>query len=121
MNHNFFTYSELLKIENLNDITKQNFTLDELKHFADFIVDLTAVGDGLPEVEQKELIELKRDFDYWADDYEELMSLLPLEVLYNPSETWIDERFTELKIKVADMAWMLVYNSRSNFFKDIYK
>lgn len=112
---NLFNFVDMLKLSNneINNITAQDFTLDELVDFADF---LAMLGEHF---RIKTLKEQYKDFVYWVNHYNRTCECMTLEEV--ETSEWLDEQFLELKIKVEDMATALVLDSGNPFFSEVHR
>lgn len=116
-NANLFNYANLLSVSNGNviNISKKDFTLDELKDFVSFMEVMNKAYNH----DNKDVREEISFFRYMAEDYERFMDTVPLAILESGSDEWIDEQFLSLKIQAADIACELVLHGNSDFFSDI--
>lgn len=117
LNANLHNYVNLLTVSNMNvvNIRNQDFTLDELKDFANFLHVLnTAYNDS-----NKDIEDCFRWFGYAVKNYESLIESLPEDVLSDVNYTGLDEEFLDLKCRIEDIACELVLNGNINFFSDV--
>lgn len=116
-NQNLFNFVDMLKVSNdeINHIAAQDWTLDELTAFADFIRGLGKWW-GISKME-----ELYRDFCRKANNYSNTCAMVSVEELYDKETDWIDDLFLEAKIAAEDMAAELVLYSGIQFFSEVHR
>lgn len=110
---NLFNFVDMLRVSNdeINKISAQDFTLDELIEFENFL-HLLGKYYQVDNIEQ-----MHRDFCYHANAFSNkcnIASIMEIETV-----DWLDEDFFGLKIMVEDMAASLVLYSGKPFFSEV--
>jgi len=114
--NNLHNHVALLSVSAVNHIAAQDWTLDELSAFADFIRDIAALHG-----ETRIAGDMYRDYKRYLHYYNEVVEASSLEELEDPKSTWIDDKFFLVKLAVEDMAAELVLYSASRcYFSDAY-
>ena len=114
--NNIHAHVKLLSCQSVNYIAAQDWTLDELEAFADFIRDIAALHG-----ETRIAGEMYRDYKRYLHYYNEAVEVATLEELEDPTSTWLDDKFFLVKLAVEDMAAELVLYSASRcYFSDAY-
>ena len=114
--NNIHNHVALLTCSAVNYIAAQDWTLDELEAFADFIRDIAALHG-----ETRIAGEMYRDYKRYLHYYNEAVEVATLEELEDPTSTWLDDKFFLVKLAVEDMAAELVLYSASRcYFSDAY-
>jgi len=113
---NVHAHVALLSVNAVNHIAAQDWTLDELEAFADFVRDMAALHG-----ESRIAGEMYRDYKRYLHYYNETMEVATLEELEDPDSTYLDDKFFLVKLAVEDMAAELVlYSASRHYFSDAY-
>lgn len=112
-NSNLFNFVDMLRLHDnaVNKIAAQDFTLDELVEFENFLVTL-GKAYGATNIDK-----LHRDFCYYANQFEMKTAQASMDEIENAD--WLDEDFLNLKLQVEDMAALLVFNTGNGFFSEV--
>lgn len=114
--NNIHNHIAMLSCHAVNHIAEQNWTLDELEAFADFVRDMAALHG-----ENRIAGEMYRDYKRYLHYYNETMEVASLDELEDPASTYLDDKFFLVKLAVEDMAAELVLYSASRcYFSDAY-
>lgn len=113
--NNLFDHVNLLRVQHINHIAAQDWTLDELDAFVAFVHDLAERYSG-----DKAIDQLYRDYLWYSNRYKETLKYISVEELEDPTNTWIDDEFLTCKLVAEDMAAELVLYSASDYVKNIY-
>ncbi len=114
--NNIHNHIALLSCQAVNHIAAQDWTLDELEAFADFIRDMAALHGEI-----RIAGEMYRDYKWYLHCYNEAVEVATLEELEDPSNTYFDNKFWIVKLAVEDMAAELVlYSASRHYFSDAY-
>lgn len=114
--NNIHDHVMLLTVNAVNHIAAQDWTLDELEAFADFIRDIAALHG-----ETRIAGEMYRDYKRYLHYYNEVVEVATMEELEDPDAAWIDDKFFLVKLAVEDMAAELVlYSASRHYFSDAY-
>lgn len=114
--NNIHNHVALLSCQAVNHIAAQDWTLDELEAFAEFVRDIAALHG-----ETRIAGEMYRDYKRYLHYYNETIEVATLEELEDPDSTYIDDKFFLVKLAVEDMAAELVlYSASRHYFSDAY-
>ena len=104
-NNNIFNFVDMLRLQGdaVNKIAAQDFTLDELVEFENFLVTLGKAYSA------SNIDKLHRDFCYYANQFE----------MKTENADWLDEDFLNLKLQVENMAALLVFDTADGFFSEV--
>ena len=114
--NNLHNHIALLSCNAVNHIAAQDWTLDELEAFADFVRNIAALHG-----ETRIAGEMYRDYKRYLHHYNEAIEVATLDELEDPSNTYFDNQFWVVKLAVEDMAAELVlYSASRQYFSDAY-
>ena len=112
-NNNIFNFVDMLRLQGdaVNKIAAQDFTLDELVEFENFLVTLGKAYGAV------NIDKLHRDFVYYANKFEMKTAQASMDEIENAD--WLDEDFLNLKLQVENMAALLVFDTADGFFSEV--
>lgn len=114
--NNIHNHIALLTCQAVNHIAEQDWTLDELEAFADFIRDMAALHG-----ENRIAVGMYGDYKKYLYWYNEAMEVVTMEELEDAKSTYLDDKFFLVKLAVEDMAAELVlYSASKCYFSDAY-
>ena len=114
--NNIHNHIALLTCQAVNHIAEQDWTLDELEAFADFIRDMAALHG-----ENRIAVGMYGDYKRYLYWYNEAMEVVTMEELEDAKSTYLDDKFFLVKLAVEDMAAELVlYSASKCYFSDAY-
>lgn len=111
-NPNIFNFVDMLRLHDdaVNKIAAQDFTLDELVEFENFLVTL-GKAYGATNIDK-----LHRDFCYYANQFEMKTAQASMDEIEEAD--WLDADFFNLKLQVENMAAILVFDTPNGFFSE---
>ena len=113
---NIHNHVMLLTCSAVNHIAAQDWTVEELEAFADFVRDMAALHG-----QTRIAGEMYRDYKRYLARYSETVEMATLEELEDPNSEYIDNQFFCVKLAVEDMAAELVlYSGAREYFSDAY-
>ena len=111
--NNLFNFVDMLRLQGdaVNKISAQDFTLDELVSFENFLVTLGKAYGAV------NIDKLHRDFCYYANQFEMKTAQASMDEIENAD--WLDADFFNLKLQVENMAALLVFDTPDGFFSEM--